>query len=114
MAYSCYFCFPKRIIMEEVQLNLDEKNKGIFFITEGEDQLGEMEVAVQDSNLIVYHTEVSPKAEGRGLAKKMLATMVEYARAKKLKVIALCPFVHAQFKRHPEEYADIWNKEEVA
>jgi predicted GNAT family acetyltransferase len=100
--------------MEDVQLNLDENNRGIFFITEGEDQLGEMEVAVQGNNLIVYHTEVSPKAEGKGLAKKMLATMVEYARAKKLKVIPLCPFVLAQFKRHPEEFADVWNKEGVS
>ena len=36
--------------------------------------------------------------------------MVEYVRANKLKVIALCPFVNAQFKRHPEQYADIWNQ----
>jgi predicted GNAT family acetyltransferase len=36
--------------------------------------------------------------------------MVDHARKNGLKVIALCPFVHAQFKRHPEQYEDIWNK----
>lgn len=77
-----YFCYSKMFIMEDVELNLDENNRGIFFITEGENQLGEMEVAVQGNNLTVYHTEVSPKAEGRGLAKKMLAAMVDYARKK--------------------------------
>ena len=55
-------------------------------------------------------TEVSEKLKGQGVAKKLLANMVEYVRANKLKVIALCPFVNAQFKRHPEQYADIWNQ----
>jgi predicted GNAT family acetyltransferase len=36
--------------------------------------------------------------------------MAAYARGHHLKVIPLCPFVNAQFKRHPEEYADIWEK----
>jgi hypothetical protein len=72
--------------------------------------LAEMEVSVSDSNVTVYHTEVVPKAEGKGLAKKLLAAMSGYARKNGLKVIPLCPYVHAQFKRHPEEYADIWNK----
>ena len=38
--------------------------------------------------------------------------MVDYARKHDLKVIPLCPYVHAQFKRHPDEYADVWNKQE--
>ena len=76
----------------------------------GEKQLGEMEVSVSGNNLIVYHTEVDPAAEGKGLAKQLLATMVDYARKNDLKVIPLCPYVHAQFKRRPDEYADIWNK----
>jgi predicted GNAT family acetyltransferase len=36
--------------------------------------------------------------------------MVDYARGNHLKVIALCPFVHAQFARHPHDYEDIWKK----
>src|SRR5690242_3475461 len=98
--------------MEEVKLNLNEKGKGAFYIMEGQVQLGERMDSVSKENLTVYHTEVSAKAEGKGLAKKMLNAMVGYARKKKLKVIPLCPFVHAQFKRHPEEFADVWNKVE--
>jgi len=98
--------------MEEVKLNLDEKNHGAFVVLDGDEQLGEMVLAIVDSDLIVYHTEVSPKAEGRGLAKVMLNAMVAYAREKGLKVIPLCPYVHAQFKRHPADYEDIWNKVE--
>ena len=50
------------------------------------------------------------KAEGKGLAKKLLIAMVDYARKNNLKVIALCPFVHAQFLRHPDEYKILWKK----
>jgi predicted GNAT family acetyltransferase len=36
--------------------------------------------------------------------------MVGYARERKLKIIPLCPYVQAQFKRHPDTYADVWNQ----
>jgi predicted GNAT family acetyltransferase len=94
--------------MEEVKLYLNEKGQGAFFIMEGAEKLGEMVVSVSEKNLTVYHTEVSTKAEGKGLAKKMLSAMADYARRNGLKVIPICPYVHAQFTRHPEEYADIW------
>jgi predicted GNAT family acetyltransferase len=51
---------------------------------------------------------VVPKAEGKGIARKLLNEMVNYARRNNLKVIAFCPYVLSQFKHHPEEYADIW------
>ncbi|MES2416709.1 MAG: GNAT family N-acetyltransferase [Bacteroidota bacterium] len=98
--------------MNEPKLTLDEKGQGAFTIVAEGEQLGEMVVAVSDSNLTVYHTEVMPKAEGQGLAKTLLNAMVTYARSQNLKVIPLCPYVHAQFKRHPEAYEDIWNKAE--
>ncbi len=94
--------------MEEVQLKLNDIGRGAFFIGEDEDRTGEMVVSVKDDTLTVYHTEVNPEAEGKGLAKKMLASMVDYARANHLKVSPLCQYVHAQFKRHPDQYADLW------
>ena len=92
-------------------LKLNEQNRGAFLIMDGEEQLGEMALAIFDQQMIVYHTEVSPKAEGQGLAKLMLNAMVAYARKNGLKVKPLCPYVHAQFKRHPAEFEDIWIKE---
>lgn len=97
--------------MEAVQLKLDVNGFGHFYVIEGNERLGEMEVSISGSDLTVYHTEVSEKAEGKGYAKLLLKEMVGYARKNSLKVIPLCPFVHAQFKRHPEEYADIWKKD---
>ena len=96
--------------MDDVKLKSDEKGNGHFYILDGEEQVAEMQINISGNDLTVYHTEVSPKAEGKGLAKKLLAAMVDHARKNVLKVIRLCPYVHAQFKRHAEEYADIWNK----
>ena len=96
--------------MEDVQLKLDEKGHGVFYISNDGEHLAEMEVGISGDHLTVYHTEVVPKAEGKGLAKKLLAAMVEHARHHSLKVTPLCPYVHAQFKRHPEDYADVWDK----
>jgi predicted GNAT family acetyltransferase len=95
--------------MDNVKLELNDKGRGAFIISENGEQLGEMVIGIAGTNLTVYHTEVDPKAEGKGYAKKLLADMVDYARKNKMKVTALCPYVHAQFKRHAAEYADIWN-----
>jgi predicted GNAT family acetyltransferase len=96
--------------MDNVKLELNENGRGAFIISENGEQLGEMMIGIVGTNLTVYHTEVDPKAEGKGYAKKLLVDMVNYARKNKMTVTALCPYVHAQFKRHADEYADIWNK----
>ena len=53
--------------MNNVKLKLDDNGHGAFVIEEGSIQLGEMVVAKKDGELIVYHTEVDPEAEGKGL-----------------------------------------------
>ncbi|MET0466558.1 MAG: GNAT family N-acetyltransferase [Chitinophagaceae bacterium] len=98
--------------MNDVQLVINSNGHGAFLIMEGREKIGEMVVAADDKNITVYHTEVDSAHEGKGLAKKLLDEMVAYARSKKLSVIPLCPYVHLQFKRHPDQYADIWNKTE--
>lgn len=96
--------------MNEIQLKLNADGRGAFIVEEADERLAEMEIAISGNNLTVYHTEVSDKLKGQGIGSKLLSTMVDYARRHTLKVIALCPFVSAQFKRHPDKYADIWNK----
>ncbi|MGZ5191754.1 MAG: hypothetical protein ACXWCZ_12130 [Flavisolibacter sp.] len=49
-----------------IELVLNDKGHGKFFIMEGDEQLGEMEVSITGSNLTVYPTEVSEKAESKG------------------------------------------------
>jgi|SRR5947209_10050349 len=100
--------------MNEIKVKLNDNGDGAFYIIDGEEQLGEMAVSISGRNLTVYHTEVATKAEGKGYAKKMLNAMVDYALSNGLKVIPFCPYVYAQFSRHPEEYTHVWNKEQEA
>ncbi|RYF25294.1 MAG: N-acetyltransferase [Flavobacteriales bacterium] len=94
--------------MDKPTLVLDKNGQGAFVIMDGDEQVAEMVLKVDEQQLIVYHTEVAQQAEGKGLAKEMLNAMVAYARENKLKVVPLCPYVHAQFKRHPADFADLW------
>ncbi|HTF19774.1 MAG TPA: GNAT family N-acetyltransferase [Chryseolinea sp.] len=96
--------------MSTIQLKLNDQKRGAFFIEEGDERLAEMVIAISDQRLIVYHTEVSEKLRGQGIAGKLLDQMVVYARSNGLKVVPLCPYVHAQFKRHAELYKDIWDQ----
>ena len=96
--------------MDDIQLKLEPDGKGAFVIEQNDERLAEMVIAIDKQNLTVFHTEVSDKLKGQGVARRLLTTMVDYARQHHLKVIALCPFVSAQFKRHPELYADVWNQ----
>ena len=96
--------------MEEIKLKLNDRGRGAFVIEEGNERVAEMELGIAGNNLTVYHTEVSEKLKGKGVAGQLLSKMVEYARKHQLKVIPLCTYVQAQFKRHPEQYQDIWNR----
>ncbi|GGG84296.1 hypothetical protein GCM10007415_16790 [Parapedobacter pyrenivorans] len=69
-----------------------------------------MDISVSGDKLTVYHTEVDTAYEGRGFAKLLLNKLVSYARENRLMIVPLCPYVHTQFKRHPQEYADVWAK----
>lgn len=97
--------------MNDIALKLSANGRGAFVIEENNERVAEMEIGIAGNNLTVYHTEVADKLQGQGVAGKLLSTMVDYARAHHLKVIALCPYVLAQFKRHPDQYADIWNQD---
>ncbi|PRD48457.1 GNAT family N-acetyltransferase [Sphingobacterium haloxyli] len=72
-----------------------------------DEKVGKMDISVADGKLRVYHTEVDVEHEGKGFAKLLLNQLVSYARESSLRIIPLCPYVLAQFKRYPEEYADV-------
>lgn len=96
--------------MNNVTLTLNDAGRGAFVIEENNERLGEMEIGINGTNLVVYHTEVSDKLKGQGAGGKLLEAMVAYARQHNLKVIPLCAYVLAQFKRHAEQYSDLWNQ----
>lgn len=48
------------------------------------------------------HTEVPATFQHHGIADALAHAGLEYARSQHLTVIALCPFVAAYIRRHPE------------
>ena len=96
--------------MDEVKLKERTNGKSAFYVVEGEEELGEMDFSVDGNLLTVHHTEVKDEAEGKGFAKKLLNALADYARANQMKIIPRCTYVQAQFKRHPAEYEDVWER----
>ena len=56
--------------------------------------------------LVIDHTEVRPELEGQGIATKLLAHSVEFARENNYKIEPLCPFAEVQFDRN-KSYSDV-------
>lgn len=56
--------------------------------------------------MILPHTEVPAPLEGHGLAAKLTRAALDFARAHRLRVVPLCPYV-ADFLRKHSEYQDL-------
>ncbi len=84
--------------------------EGEFFVEDNGEQVGEMSVRLEGDVMTVTHTEVDPRMEGKGLAKMILESMVEFARENNLKVLPKCSYVKTQFQRNSAEYADVWQQ----
>ena len=58
-------------------------------------------------NVITFvHTEGPPELGGKGIGSKLVRGALDQVRARKLRVVAQCPFVKAYIEKHPE-YADL-------
>jgi predicted GNAT family acetyltransferase len=62
---------------------------------------------------VIVHTEVPPALEGKGIAGKLVATALDFARAAHLRVIPLCPYATGFIRKHPE-YRDLLSAEDRA
>lgn len=62
---------------------------------------------VSPTKIIADHTGVPDAMRGTGAGKRLVEYMVDDARANGFTVVALCPFVAAQARRHPE-WADVF------
>ena len=84
-----------------------EGHHGAFVLVVDGKQLAEMTYSVgTDSTVIINHTGVDDALRGTGAGKKLLAALVEWARAEKKKVVPICPFAKAVFEKTPE-YRDV-------
>lgn len=81
--------------------------KGLFFIQQDGNILAEMVYTMPSADkMIIEHTEVGEEFKGQNAGYQLVKTAVEYARHHALKIIPLCPFANAVFKKKPD-YADV-------
>lgn len=57
--------------------------------------------------ITMYHTEVEPEYEGRGLGDELARNALDDVRRRALQLVPLCPFIAAYIRRHPDEYLDL-------
>jgi predicted GNAT family acetyltransferase len=65
---------------------------------------GEMAFATyQDMNgaLSIPHVETAIPLRGNGAAGRLMAGVVDYARANNVKIVPICPYAVAWFRRNP-------------
>ena len=89
----------------------NEAKKKIDLYTDEGVHVGEIEYMNGGNNeLYATHTEVFKGHEGQGHGRQLLDALVELARSKDAKIVPICPYVIAEFKKNPEKYADVIKK----
>ena len=72
------------VIMDE------ENNRSLAY--DGDKQVGECDYEENESGRIIYHTEVIPGYEGKGIAKRLVFKLTEEAERRKKTVIPTCSY----------------------
>ena len=73
----------------------------------GDEELGYVEYdPVGTTSILLKHTEVDHRHEGKGYGGKLVAGVLDDLRRRNLTVLPICPYAMAWIKRHPE-YLDV-------
>jgi len=95
--------------MADISISLEDQGaKGRYVASvAGFADLGEMTFSrVSPSLIIVDHTGVPDSLRGQGVGQALAEHVVADARARGFKIVPLCPFLRAQYERHPD-WADV-------
>jgi hypothetical protein len=94
--------------MSEFKVRQNESEER--FESDVEGGVAYVEYIIDGDEITFTHTEVPKVAEGKGVAGKLVAGALVYARSAGLRVVPQCPYVAAWMKRH-REYDDILHPE---
>ena len=76
------------------------------FELEQDGHVATLEYTVAGNVLALIHTEIPEFMRGSGIASTLAKTGLDWARAQRMKVDVVCPFVAAFLQSHPE-YSDL-------
>ena len=101
---------------EEAQVEIvDNRERGRFEVREDGRVIGLAAYAVVPApesepeateRIVFYHTEIRPEYEGQGLAGRLAAFALDTTMTAGRTIVALCPYIRAYLRRHPEPYAE--------
>jgi len=85
---------------------VDEPMSDRFVIVVDGAPAGEITYTARNDRRLIVHTGVDPSFEGKGVAGRAAALLLDEVRSRGEQIVPLCPFVHAYIERHPE-YDDL-------
>lgn len=84
-----------------------EAGKGKFFVELDGHMLAEMVYTKPSPDkMIIEHTEVDESLKGKNVGLQLVRKAVEFARETNMKIIPLCPFANAVFRK-TADFADV-------
>jgi predicted GNAT family acetyltransferase len=93
----------------EVRIEIEETGSKGRYVIYGDDggRAGEMTFSkAGTTRIIIDHTAVSDAYRGKGVGPELVARAVADARAAGKRIVPLCPYAAAQFRRHAD-WADV-------
>ena len=85
---------------------VDEPARQRYEARLGDIVVGYIEYRSVRGRRILFHTEVDPSMEGRGIGSRLVAGVLDSIRAEGRRITVKCPFVAAYLERHPA-YRDV-------
>lgn len=86
----------------------NESQRRFELYDDGGERIGEIEYRNGGNrDLYATHTEVNPQHEGKGYAKQLLNALADFAERNHYKIVPVCPYVTACFRKDPDRYAAV-------
>lgn len=93
--------------MADVEVRDDPEHDRYVALLPGEDEpVGFAAYRWHGDTLVLDHTVVRPEHEGKGIGSALARGTLDALRERAVPVVAVCPFMAAYVRRHPE-YADM-------
>jgi predicted GNAT family acetyltransferase len=85
----------------------ENDSKGAFFVEHDNTTVAELTYSKAGTDkFILDHTYVDEMLAGQKVGAKLVKAAVDYARENSFKILPLCPFANAEFRKHAD-YSDI-------
>jgi predicted GNAT family acetyltransferase len=88
--------------MPEIKHLINDSKGAFIYEVDGKKMAEMVYVMAGEKKKIIEHTEVDESLKGQCIGKQLQASLVEFVRDHEIKVIPLCPFANATFKRMKE------------